>query len=221
MPPTVSHRNNLCRPEFRTFVYGQADTRNVVQPMTGLLEIDRKIFLFKRRNSHIIKKSKQEEARSMANLMDYLNWRGDLTFIQAPFNEVDSLIFSELAYADFREIVPGVDEKGGVPLREAVEQFFDKSREKELRTSVLLPEKIPDMLKKMSGCVRFQDLLLSCCEEHLDEVRREQFAAITVELPGRMAYLAFRGTDDTLVGWRTLTWPFETLFPRRYGRQTM
>ena len=138
----------------------------------------------------------------MANLMDYLDWRGDLTFSQAPFNEVDSLIFSELAYGDFREIVPSVGERGGVPLREAVERFFAEGREKELKTSVLLPERIPDMLKKLSGSARFQDLILSCCEEHLDEVRWEQFAAIAIELPERAVYLAFRGTDDTLVGWK-------------------
>ena len=31
----------------------------------------------------------------MSNLLDYLEWRGDLTFAQAPFNEVDNLILSE------------------------------------------------------------------------------------------------------------------------------
>lgn len=30
----------------------------------------------------------------MSNLMDYLDWRGDLTFREAPFNEVDNLILA-------------------------------------------------------------------------------------------------------------------------------
>ncbi len=42
----------------------------------------------------------------MANLMDYLDWRGDLTLEQSPFNEVDNLILSELSFVDFQEIVP-------------------------------------------------------------------------------------------------------------------
>ena len=42
----------------------------------------------------------------MANMMDYLLWRGDLSFKQAEFNEVDNLIFSELVYVDFDGIVP-------------------------------------------------------------------------------------------------------------------
>ena len=46
----------------------------------------------------------------MANLLDYLDWRGDLTLEQSPFNEVDNLILAELSFVDFKDIVPGPDE---------------------------------------------------------------------------------------------------------------
>lgn len=42
----------------------------------------------------------------MANLMDYLDWRGDLTLEISPFNEVDALILAELSFVDFDGIVP-------------------------------------------------------------------------------------------------------------------
>ena len=42
----------------------------------------------------------------MSNLMDYLDWRGDLTFREAPFNEVDNLILAQLVYVEFAGIVP-------------------------------------------------------------------------------------------------------------------
>ena len=29
----------------------------------------------------------------MGNILDYLDWRGDLTFEQSPFNEVDNVFF--------------------------------------------------------------------------------------------------------------------------------
>ena len=137
----------------------------------------------------------------MANLMHYLDWRGDLTFSQAPFNEVDNLILAELAFVDLREIVPGIGGEG-LPLRDAAARYFADGRDKTLETSVLVPELIPAMLEKMCASARFGDLILNCYEEHLDEQRSEQFAAITVELPDRAAYLSFRGTDDTLVGWK-------------------
>ena len=46
----------------------------------------------------------------MSNLMDYLDWRGDLTFREAPFNEVDNLILAQLVYVEFAGIVPAPGE---------------------------------------------------------------------------------------------------------------
>ena len=42
----------------------------------------------------------------MANIFDYLDWRGDLTFAERPFNEVDNLILAEICYLDFSGFVP-------------------------------------------------------------------------------------------------------------------
>ena len=60
----------------------------------------------------------------MANMMDYLLWRGDLSFKQAEFNEVDNLIFSELVYVDFDGIVPSLNEDKSITLKEASKIFF-------------------------------------------------------------------------------------------------
>ena len=46
----------------------------------------------------------------MDNFYTYLKWRGDLTFANAPFNEVDNLLLSQIAYVDFDDIVKGPDE---------------------------------------------------------------------------------------------------------------
>ena len=63
----------------------------------------------------------------MANIMDYLEWRGDLTFAQSPFNEVDNLILSELVYVEFAGIVPSPG-KGSITLEEANTTFFQRIR---------------------------------------------------------------------------------------------
>ena len=55
----------------------------------------------------------------MANLLDYLDWRGDLTLRQSPFNEVDNLILAELSFVDFGGIVPPPGQGEGVPLSRA------------------------------------------------------------------------------------------------------
>ena len=55
----------------------------------------------------------------MGNILDYLDWRGDLTFEQSPFNEVDNLILACFSYLDLDEIA---EVKNGNTL--SVEELF-------------------------------------------------------------------------------------------------
>lgn len=140
----------------------------------------------------------------MANILDYLDWRGDLTLDQAPFNEVDNLILAELSFVDFKDIVPGPGEGGkSVPLSEAAERFFQRFPAGErIDMGVLVPDEIPDLLEKMARSRRFGAMGLNCFTDHLDVGKGEQFAAVAVETGDGLLYLSFRGTDDTLAGWK-------------------
>ena len=139
----------------------------------------------------------------MANLLDYLDWRGDLTLAQSPFNEVDNLILAELSFVDFKDIVPAPGEGQGVPLSAAAEAFFARFPAGEkIDMGVLVPDAIPDMLAKMAGSARFRDMKLSCFTDRLDVGKGEQFAALTIETRDGAVYCSFRGTDDTLAGWK-------------------
>ena len=42
----------------------------------------------------------------MANIFDYLIWRGDLPLSVSPFNEVDGAVFARLSYLPFELIMP-------------------------------------------------------------------------------------------------------------------
>ena len=41
----------------------------------------------------------------MANIFDYLQWRGDLTLEQDEFNEIDNLILARFSYLPFDELI--------------------------------------------------------------------------------------------------------------------
>ena len=139
----------------------------------------------------------------MANLLDYLDWRGDLTLEQAPFNEVDNLILAELSFVDFSGIVPPPGQGDSVPLHQAAETFFGAVPPGEkIDMGVLVPDAIPDMLRKMASSRRFRDMKLNCFISWLDTEKAEQFAALTIETGDGLLYLSFRGTDDTLAGWK-------------------
>ena len=138
----------------------------------------------------------------MANILDYIAWRGDLSWKVSPFNEVDNLLFAELSYIDFSGIVPPPDEKEEISLAEAGRWYFDRHRGTEINLGVLVSEKIPDLFRAMPQSERYRDVKLSGFVNEIDEEKEQQFAAVTAELGDGSVYVAFRGTDDTIVGWK-------------------
>ena len=46
-----------------------------------------------------------------SNIFDYIKWRGDLSFEDSPFCEVDSVIFSLISYLNLNGIVSADFEK--------------------------------------------------------------------------------------------------------------
>ena len=50
--------------------------------------------------------------KKLDDIYTYLKFRGDLDLKHFPLNEVDALIFSELSYIQFENIVPTVKKKG-------------------------------------------------------------------------------------------------------------
>jgi len=138
----------------------------------------------------------------MGNMMDYLDWRGDLTFAQSPFNEVDNLILAQMAYLNLDYVVPPEGSGMSVTVREAAEKYFRMYGEDQIRQFSYLVRITVPLLKKAAGCPRFADVRLSNFVNIVDIDRTKQFAAMHAELPDGTVYVSYRGTDNTLVGWK-------------------
>lgn len=130
----------------------------------------------------------------MPNVFDYLAWRGDLPFSAAPFNPADSLILSRLSYLPLDGAVSS-DFEDTVTLREAAEVMLSRLRHYRLEEDVRL-------LRSLASAPRFQCARLSGFVSRFDPAEEKQFAAICIQLEGELPYIAFRGTDGTLVGWK-------------------
>ena len=131
----------------------------------------------------------------MPNILDYVDWRGDLSFSADPFNPVDSLIFSTLSYVTMDSFGPkGV--RDGMTLARVLEEYeragYDQSR--------LENDPLP-LLKKAAGAPRYRPVRVCRAVNLVDPEKKVQFSAVTFRLP-EFSYVAFRGTDSTLVGWR-------------------
>ena len=59
----------------------------------------------------------------MANIIDYIKWRGDLTFEQDAFNEIDALILSQISYLNFDGLIPFNDFEKDITLSHLCFEF--------------------------------------------------------------------------------------------------
>lgn len=138
----------------------------------------------------------------MANIMDYLNWRGDLTFEECPPNEIDGLILANLSYVPFDSIVPSPWEPDSISLREASELFWREREEKELLKEFSLIKMAPFAMRRMAVTRRFGELPLMYYQNSVNEEEESQFSALCIQVGQKRTYVAFRGTDNTIIGWK-------------------
>lgn len=133
------------------------------------------------------------------NLETYLKNYGKYSFVERAFNEVDSLILCQLTYLRFDGLVPGIREKEGfVKLSEVAA----KENQNRLVDHILFAETNRKLLGQVLAAKRFSELKLNCFVNLVEKAWETQFAAITYLLDNGRIFIAFRGTDETLVGWK-------------------
>ncbi|MBR2986618.1 MAG: DUF2974 domain-containing protein [Clostridia bacterium] len=134
----------------------------------------------------------------MANMMAYLLWRGDLSMKTVPFNEVDNLIFTQLCYFNFDEVM---EENEVCTLYELEKRFFQKYDKSTFSLGLFFPPEINELLSVAAASKRFGNVKVTRPVNLLDREKKIQFGAVTFLLEDKSFYCAFRGTDDYILSW--------------------
>ena len=129
----------------------------------------------------------------MSNVLDYLNWRGDLPLTTVPLCPVDTLLLSLLPYIRLEGIVPPLDSTEPLPLPQALTAYAKQKN---------ADEKHLPLVRALAAAPRFAPLRILGAEQELDKEKSVQFAAVTLLLSDQALFVAFEGTDDTLIGWK-------------------
>ena len=137
----------------------------------------------------------------MGNIMDYISWRGDLTFAQSPFNEVDNLILACFSYVNLDRI-PAVTRQKGIELKKLVKEFKKLHTIKELEADKSFIRLAPFMMLEMAESVRFGNCVIRNYVNEIVTEAEQQFSAVEIVLDDGTSYISFRGTDDTIIGWK-------------------
>lgn len=132
------------------------------------------------------------------------------TLDERPLGDVDSLA---LACASYYRLPPeAASARGaeGIPVTDLLRADWVSG----MTAGLWDPEGLSRLLVCVAASPRLRELRVCHYVEDFDEAAEKQFSACTLRLPGGGAYVSFRGTDNTLVGWREdFNMAFETGVP--------
>lgn len=134
----------------------------------------------------------------MSNIFDYLIWRADIPFSTDNFGEVDALVLAELSYTKFEGIVSN----GSIGLPVAREYFFNKHNREDLLKLTSFTATAPLLMDYMYDGARFGNMQICNYVNTIDLEKNTQFSAVTYLCDNDVIFVAFRGTDGTVVGWK-------------------
>lgn len=149
------------------------------------------------------------------DIIDYAILNAHKDFTKLPFSKIDGLIFAQLSYLSFDNLVPDLKNKGkGLLLSEIAES----ENYEEIFPLVRTEEKNKKLLNTVAYSNRYGKIRVNYYEDIFDTQKDTQFCAITFLFPNGDACVAFRGTDSTITGWKE---NFNMLFSSPVAAQSL
>lgn len=133
----------------------------------------------------------------MSDIFDYMKWRGDLSIDSDPLNELDSLILARFSYAPF-DCIGLLEDSSPITVGEAATALLELPY---IEQHVLWKTDV-ELFAALRENPRYAKLKLTRFINLVDADTQMQFSAVAISLREDLHYIAFRGTDNTLVGWK-------------------
>lgn len=131
----------------------------------------------------------------MANILDYIEWRGDVPFSVSKFNIIDAMILCEVSYFPHENIVP-FNLREWISLDDMCKGVIKKE---ELS---IHDQKDIELAKALMKAERFDKIKMTGFINDVNVEKEKQFSAVTFRLGTGEIFVAFRGTDKNLIGWK-------------------
>lgn len=133
----------------------------------------------------------------MASIKDYVKYYKDVSMDEISFNDVDSMLFTQFVYADFKGIIP--EEKGRFILFSDAARLFLRKYDENIKNCPKFIREVYDLIYQLRDAKRYADIKMYHYVKVVDE--EKQFCGYTLRFSGKV-YVAFEGTDTSLVGWK-------------------
>ncbi len=134
----------------------------------------------------------------MGTIYSYIEKYGNRSYTIERFNDIDNLVYSELAYIDFKDIVS--EDRKTISLQDAANLFFKTYSYKEYAKFGIAFRDSYKLLLAIKDKPRYKNNLLYNYVYKGD--RESQFSAMCIKVKGKFTYVTFEGTDHLLSGWK-------------------
>ena len=131
----------------------------------------------------------------MANIFDYIKWRGDLSFDVSPFNELDNAVFSLFSYIDLKDLQKEINSIG-ISLSDVCRYLITHDYHYGYMNKITT-----DFLNTLANSERFGKVIIV---DYIDlyHKKKYQFSSTGFLYDDSQIYIAFRGTDNSIVAWK-------------------
>lgn len=141
------------------------------------------------------------------NIFSYVKTYGNKSFKEMPFNDIDSLVFCSLSYVHFDLVMEGFSHrfrsnKYKISDLLNLEYAPDLTEYDLVHQTVLVEKSLFKLLPLIKASKRFGDIEIGYLESMLDVDYESQFFALTFFLDDGTMFVTYRGTDDSLIGWK-------------------
>lgn len=137
------------------------------------------------------------------NILEHLDSLGQISFDDQPFSPIDALLLTEIGYLLLDEIVPySFDPATGLSFEQVYQAFKVKEEALTLKNQFLVTKNRVDLLAKIAQSPRYSQIKLFGHTNEVDYEHTKQFAALIQEFHPGMRLVVFRGTDDSVIGWK-------------------
>lgn len=138
----------------------------------------------------------------MANITQYIKDYGDISFVDKPFNDADNIAMCGMYYMPLEKAVSDSFDDEPIPYKQVSDKVFELRGFKHTPVGLVLLKNISEQMVEMAKYKRYAEMKVVACTRVYQKEPAVQFEAATFLLPDKTIVVLFKGTDDTLTGWK-------------------
>jgi hypothetical protein len=149
------------------------------------------------------------QVKSMSYVSDYIQEYGKYSFSDKPFCDADNVAMCYMYYMPFEDVVSSSLDDEPVGFDVACNKLFRLRGSEHKPVGLILLKDISVQMMAMANQIRYAIMKIVGCSKVFGQEPAVQFNAATFLLDDGTIVVLFRGTDDSLIGWKE---DFDILF---------